>query len=427
MRAVIVQRRKRGDYPSLSELKSLAESAGYVVVGSIEQVREPDPKYQIGAGKVTELARLVQDLKVDKIIFENSLKPTQAYNLAKATGVEVIDRFQLILEIFARNAFTKEAKLQIQLAKLRYQLPRAKESVRLAKMGEQPGFLGLGRYEVDVYYEAIKRQITRIREKLRRVRRKRILHRTRRLNLGFSLISLAGYTNSGKSTLFNALTEEGVPTGPGLFTTLSTTTRAVNLGGRRALITDTVGFIDRLPLALVESFRSTLEETIFSDVIVLVVDASETISEIQRKISCCLDTLTEIGAGGIPIVAALNKIDLLKSDEVSERVSRLKGIVPNLVPISALKGTGIGALKGEISKNLEGLEEASVVLPLDGKTMSFISNLYRASNVIEARYKDREVKVKFRAQPEFVCRVLGRVSRLGGKTLRRGVTVIALR
>ena len=423
-RAIIVQRRKRDERSSLSELKSLAESAGYVVVDSVEQVRRPDPGYQIGAGKAAELTRLVRDLRADRLIFDNSLKPIQSYNLAKVAGVDAIDRFQLILEIFAKKASTKEAKLQVQLAKLRYQLPRARESVRLATMGEQPGFLGLGRYKVDVYYEAIKRQITRIRGKLKRIRKKRGLHRVRRLDLGFSLVSLAGYTNSGKSTLFNALTEESVPTDLSLFTTLSTTTRAVSLNGRRALITDTVGFIDRLPLALVESFRSTLEETIFSDVIVLVVDASETISEVQRKTSCCFDTLREIRAVGIPVVTALNKIDLLKKGEFTERFSRLRGVAPNLVSISALKGENLGELKREISKNLEGLEEASVVLPLDEETMSFVSGLYDVSNVIEVRYRSGKVKVRFRAQPKFMHRILGRVERLSGKVLRRRVRTI---
>jgi len=426
MRAITVQRRGRGEHPSLDELKSLAESAGYVIVGSIEQVRKPDSEYQIGVGKAAELERLVQDLRADRLIFDNSLKPIQSYNLAKITGVEAIDRFQLILEVFVKQASTEEAKLQIQLAKLRYQLPRARESVRLSKMGEQPGFLGLGKYEVDVYYEAVKRQITQIRRKLKRIRRKRGLHRVRRLDLGFSLVSLAGYTNSGKSTLFNALTEERVPTSLSLFTTLSTTTRAVKLDGKRALITDTVGFIDRLPLVLVESFHSTLEETILSDVIVLVVDASETISEVRRKTSCCFATLREIKAVGIPVVTALNKIDLLKEDELEERLSCLRDVTPNLVPISALKAENLGRLKDEISKSLGGLEEASVVLPLEEGTMSFVSGLYDVSNVIEVNYRGGSVKVRFRSQPEFMYRILGQVEKLSGRVLKRKVSTVTL-
>ncbi|HDO41855.1 MAG TPA: HflX family GTPase, partial [Candidatus Bathyarchaeota archaeon] len=166
------------------------------------------------------------------------------------------------------------------MARLKRELTRAKEKVRLAKMGEQPGFMGLGAYEVDVYYETIKRQIYTIQKKLRKIRKKRSLHRARRLELGFSSISLAGYTNAGKSSLFAALTREQVPIDNALFTTLSTTTRLIDLYGRKVLLTDTVGFIDRLPLTLIEAFHSTLEETIFSDLILLVVDVSEPIQEI---------------------------------------------------------------------------------------------------------------------------------------------------
>ena len=193
------------------------------------------------------------------------MKTVQLYNLAKLTGIEVIDRFQLILEIFTRRASTSEAKLQIQLAQLQYELPHAKEKVRLKKLSEQQGFLGLGRYEVDNAYNTIHRQISHIRNKLKGIQKERRLHRARRRELGFPLISLAGYTNAGKSTLFNTLAEEAVPVDYGLFTTLSTTTRDIDLLGKKVLLTDTVGFIDRLPITLIEAFHSTLEETIFSE------------------------------------------------------------------------------------------------------------------------------------------------------------------
>jgi GTP-binding protein HflX len=232
----------------------LTESAGYTVVGKIEQVREPDSRYQIGAGKVEELAELAKEKHAQKVIFDNPLKPVQAYNLAKATGVEAIDRFQLILEIFTRRATTTEAQLQIQLARQQYELAHAKERVRLARKEEQPGFMGLGAYEVDVYYEAVKRQVHTIRRKLKKIREKRLLHRERRAELGFPSISLAGYTNAGKSSLFNSLAEEEALVDEALFTTLSTTTRLVNFSRKKFLLTDTVGFIDRLPLTLIEAF-----------------------------------------------------------------------------------------------------------------------------------------------------------------------------
>ncbi|UCG45894.1 MAG: GTPase HflX, partial [Candidatus Bathyarchaeota archaeon] len=307
----MVQRRLRSDSSGLDELRSLAESAGYTVVGRIEQVARPNPRYQVGVGKVKELAEQVQQKKADRILFDNELKPVQAYNLAKETGVEAIDRFQLILEIFAKRASTLESKLQIQLAKLRYELPRAKDKVRLARLMEQPGFHGLGRYEVDLYFETVRRGLASIRTKLKRIRKKRRLHRAHRLELGFSSVSLAGYSNAGKSSLFNALAEEETLVDPNLFTTLSTTTRVVNIASKKILLTDTVGFIDRLPLTLIEAFQSTLEEAIFADLILLVVDASEPSTMIDDKISCCHDTLQKIGATGVPMVTVLNKIDLL--------------------------------------------------------------------------------------------------------------------
>jgi GTP-binding protein HflX len=183
-------------------LKNLAEAADYNVVGHIEQLRRPDAGFQIGKGKADELAELVDEVNAERVIFDNELKPIQSYNLAKVVGVEIIDRFQLILEIFSKRASTNEAHLQIRLARLRHQLPRAREMVRLARMGERPGYLGLGTFEVDVYNEEIKRQIHSIRQELKKIRAQRGLHRVRRTELGFPLISLAGYTSAGKTSGF---------------------------------------------------------------------------------------------------------------------------------------------------------------------------------------------------------------------------------
>ncbi|MGC9346199.1 MAG: GTPase HflX [Candidatus Bathyarchaeales archaeon] len=411
----MVQRRQSFEPSSLEELKSLAESAGYTVVGQMEQIRKPDSRYQIGAGKVEELAQLVKETGAQKTIFDNPLKPVQAYNIAKATGVEAIDRFQLILEIFARRATTTEAKLQIQLARLRYELTRAKEKVRLARMEEQPGFMGLGAYEVDVYYETVKRQIQSIRQKMRKIRRKRFLHRERRTELGFPLISLAGYTNAGKSSLFNALTEEEVPVDEALFTTLSTTTRLVEFSRKKFLLTDTVGFIDRLPLTLIEAFHSTLEETIYADLILLVVDVSESMSLIEKKLSCCLETIERIEASGIPIITALNKIDLLSETEIRQRLESLKERTPNPVPISALYKINIDVLKQEILKILKNYVQASLTIPLTDESMSFISWLFNRADVQTIKYTGNSVHVVFEAIPWFAEKVKSRVEEFNGK------------
>ena len=403
------------DSSNLEELKNLAEAAEYKVVHAIEQIRERDSSYQIGRGKAKELAKLVIDLNADKIIFENDLTSTQSYNIAKLTKVEAIDRFQLILEIFSKRASTREAKLQIKLANLHRQLPRAKESVRLARQGEQPGFRGLGRYEVEVHYEAIKRQMAHVRRKLERVREKRKIHRRHRLELGFSLVSLAGYTNSGKSTLFKALAEEPVPINRSLFTTLSTKTRAINLKKRKVLLTDTVGFIDHLPLALIESFHSTLEETMVSDVIILLLDANEPIHEIKRKLSVCLKTIKELDAGSVPIITALNKIDLLTQTELNKKTSQIKKEATNLIPISASKKINLDKLIKTVNNHLEPLIEATFIVPLSEETMALISRLFDQDNVIEVKYDKKTANLRVNGKAWVVNRIKSQIEKLNGK------------
>jgi GTPase len=357
---------------------------------------------------------LVKETGAETVIFDNNLTPFQAYNLAKVTGVMAIDRFQLILEIFSRRASTYEAELQIQLASLRYELSRAKERVKLARMEEQPGFMGLGKYEVDVYFEAVKRQISSVKSKLKKKREERQLHRIRRDDLGFSSISLAGYTNAGKSSLFNLLTEETVPVDDAVFTTLSTTTRAVQFSKRKVLLTDTVGFIDRLPLKLVKAFHSTLEETILSDVIILVVDISEPDEDIERKLSCSLDTIQQIGAMGIPVVTALNKIDLLEKDELKLKTEYLKEHAPNPVPISALNGTNIAQLKQQIIQYLESFVDASFSVKITDESMSLVSQLFERAHIQNVEYEGEVVKVVFKSIPWLADRVKGQVQKLGG-------------
>ena len=385
------------------------------MVGHVEQLRRPDAGFQIGKGKAGELAELVDEVNAERVIFDNELKPIQSYNLAKVVGVEIIDRFQLILEIFSKRASTNEAHLQIRLARLRHQLPRAREMVRLARMGERPGFLGLGTFEVDVYNEEIKRQIHSIRRELKKIRAQRGLHRVRRTELGFPLISLAGYTSAGKTTLFNFLTGAAKSVNLGIFTTLTTTTRAVDLDVGRVLVTDTVGFIDRLPLTLVEAFHSTLEETILSDAIILLVDFHESLDEIQRKLSYSLEVLNEIGAGGIPTVTALNKIDLLTENELEERFDRVEELAPNPILISAVKGTNLEELKRIVSSEIGDVSTTVFSLPLTEESLSFISELHSQVNSVETVYKNEEVVIKVTAFRWLIEGIEGKVKRLHGK------------
>jgi GTPase len=381
----------------------------------MEQTRPADSRYQIGAGKVEELARMVEETGAEKIIFDNVLRTMQVYNLAKATKVEVIDRFQLILEIFTRRATTTEAQLQIQLALVRHELKHAREKVRLSKGSEQPGFMGLGAYEGDVYRDAIKRQVQTILKKLERVREKRVLQRERRTELGFLTVSLAGYTNSGKSSLFNALTEDTVEVDNALFTTLSTTTRMIEFSNRKFLITDTVGFIDRLPISLIEAFHSTLEETIFSDLIIILLDLNEALETIKKKNNVCLETIERLGACAIPTITALNKIDKLTDEESQLKLEALRDEVKNPILVSAKCQTNLDELRKQILRILENYQQAQFSVPLTGKAMPFISWVHGKTHIEKETFTNETVEVCFESTPSLIEQVRRKVEELNGK------------
>jgi GTPase len=381
----------------------------------MEQTRPPDSRYQIGVGKVEELAQMVQEKGADRVIFDNALRTLQTYNLAKATKVEVIDRFQLILEIFTKRATTTEAQLQIQLATVRNELRHAREKVRLSKGSEQPGFMGLGAYEADVYRDAIKRQVQTIQKKLAKVREKRVLQRDRRTELGFLTISLAGYTNAGKSSLFNALTTDTVRVDNALFTTLSTTTRMLEFANRKFLLTDTVGFIDRLPISLIEAFHSTLEETIFSDLIIILLDLNEPIETIEKKNNVCLETIDRLGASGIPTITALNKIDKLTEEEKNQKLEALKDKVKNPILLSAKCQTNLDELKKQILRILENYVQAKFTVPLIGKTMPFISWVHEKTHIEKENFTNDSVEIEFESNPSLAEQVRRKVQDLNGK------------
>ncbi len=410
-----MQRRLNREPSNLPELRRLTQSAGYTVAGELEQTRRADARYQLGAGKVEELAQMVKDTGAEKVIFDNALRTIQAYNLAKAPHVENIDRFQLILEIFTKRATTTEANLQIQLATLKNELKHAKEKVRLSKRGEQPGFMGIGIYEADVYREAIKRQVHTIQRKLRKVSGKRVLQRDRRTELGFHSIALAGYTNAGKSTLFNALASETTRVDNALFTTLSTTTRQIEFSKRKFLLTDTVGFIERLPLSLIEAFHSTLEETIYSDLIIVGLDINEPMEAIESKNRTCQETIERIGASSVPVLTALNKIDKLTPEEAQQKIAILKEKTKNPILISAAKRTNLDELRTEILRKLEGYVEASFTVPMKSETMALMSLIHSKADVRKTEYTNNSVDVVFDADPEFAEKIRKRVEELQGK------------
>jgi len=407
LRVAIVHRVQPGEKPNLDELRELCLTAGYEVVYELIQRRYPHPKYNIGPGKLAELKDAVKKLNIEKVIFENDIKTVQEYNLAKALGIPVMSRVQLILEIFSLHASSKEAKLQIKLAELKYELSRAREKVRLAKMGEQPGFHGLGAYEADVYYNEINRRIHTLTKKLASIKKRRDLFRLRREKYGIPTISLAGYTNAGKSTLFNALASESVPVDNRLFTTLSTTIRLVKIRGRRAFLSDTVGFIKNLPSMLVDAFHSTLSEILFSDLILLVADFSEPVDVVKEKLVYSLETLGSIGAHSIPTLIVLNKIDLVS--DVERKVEKL-GLTLPYVMISALYRTNLDLLEQAIASMMGDYVVATAKIDgSDESSAKVLSEIYKKSNILELKYEDGFINLKVET-PNYLAEKLKRLS-----------------
>ncbi|NJE29930.1 GTPase HflX [Thermococcus sp. 18S1] len=365
MRAIGVIRKSRRDRVSREEFEELLRSAGYEVVAILEQNREEHPKYNIGKGKLEELKELVRELEPDKVVFANKLSPSQAYNLWKELRVEVIDRWQLVLEIFEKRAHSKEAKLQVELASLQYEVPLVKEAIRRIKLGDRAGFKGMGEYQTQQYLKHIRYRMGRIRRELERVKADREVKRKRREEVGFILIALAGYTNAGKSTLLNALAGEDIEARNQMFTTLDTTTRRFKLGGKRVLVTDTVGFIDGLPPFIVEAFHSTLEEIVKADIILLVLDASEPWGEIRRKFLASLGVLRELKTLDRPMVVALNKMDLTSWEDVHDKAERVREIAEER-GINLRRVVSISAKLGELEELYSALEDAVLTLPKYG-------------------------------------------------------------
>ena len=345
------------------EARILVESSGhtettthsYQIIKTFTQKYLNHSKYGIGSGKADEIKEFVRESKSDKIIVDEHLTSKQIHNLEKLTDVSVIDRERLILDIFNSRATTTEAKLQIQLAEIKYQMPRVRENARLTPGSrERAGKGGMGEYTVDVKFRDLKRQMLFINEKLEGAKRKRHLYQEQRVKSGMPVVSLLGYTSSGKTTLFNLLTNEHRETSSSLFTTLSTTTRSLKLGNRDdglVLLTDTIGFISRLPAYMIDAFKSTLEESLASDLILLLIDCSEDeIEDIRIKYSSCWDVLDELKVDRSKVFVILSKSDNTHSERIDE-IANVLGI-SNPVVISSKTGYGIHNLKTMMASHL---------------------------------------------------------------------------
>ena len=412
---MVVAKRADADPVDTAEIRELAGAAGYHVAAAVTQTRKEDPAYHLGEGKVEELAESVVATEATAVVFDNRLGPYQTFNIGNKLpeGVEVIDRFRLILEIFGQRAQTKKAQLQVELAELRYELPRAEAKASLAKRDERPGFMGLGEYD-ESREQDIKKQISRIRDELEAIEDTEQHRREQRRASGFDLVALAGYTNAGKSTLLRRLaTDVEVDENEGLhpdldataesedrlFTTLGTTTRRAEMGKRDVLVTDTVGFISDLPHWLVESFKSTLSEVYRADLVLLVVDVSDPVEEIREKLVTCHDTLYERNEA--PIVTVLNKIDKVSEEELAEKRAALSALAPAPVAISAQEGLEIDTLRERVDRELPDYQHERLVLPMTDDTMSLVSWVHDHAWVEDVDYGD-QVVIEFEARPAVV-------------------------
>lgn len=339
---------------AVKEALGLCEAAGYKVAKIIRQKILNKTKFGIGEGKLEEIKELAIKIRPDVIIYDEVLKPSQNYNLASSLKINILDRESLILEIFEKRSSSYESHLQIKLAQFRYEMSRAKEKVRLAKMGEQPGFMGIGMYEVDTYYNDIQNRMKSIKAKLAKAGKQRALHREARRRVGLRIISLAGYTSAGKTTLFNLLTGETKEESPELFTTLSTTTRKIFIEKNPILISDTVGFISKLPAYMIEAFKSTLEELRYADVVIVVIDVSDTVEDLKKKFRSCQKTLADLDVDQEKVVYALNKSDLASPEEIVQKSESLGlGESKKWVPISSVSGQNVQKLLELVNKMLE--------------------------------------------------------------------------
>lgn len=332
---------------SINELEQLAETAGAEIYGKMIQKRDkPENTTYIGEGKLYELRDMCKSAEIDLLIFDGELTPSQQRNIEYFTDVRTIDRTTLILDIFALNARTGEGKLQVELAQLKYMLPRLSgKGTSMSRLGGGIGTRGPGESKLESDRRHIRRRIKSLEDSLENVVKRRTLLHKRREKTGVTTVAIVGYTNAGKSTLLNALTDAGVLTENKLFATLDPTSRALKLpDGRSVILVDTVGFISRLPHSLVESFKSTLEEVVYADLILNVCDASN--PDYEQQIDVTLDTIKELGASDKPVLTVFNKCDLTKN-------LHFFSLDRNTVRISAKTGEGLTALLEKIASMLE--------------------------------------------------------------------------
>jgi GTP-binding protein HflX len=386
---------------SLDELRSLATSAGAQIAGEFLQHRDkPDPATLIGKGKLEEIAGAAASVSADLLLFDHDLTASQQRNIEKVVNTRVIDRTQLILDIFAKHARTREGQLQVELAQLEYMLPRlGGRGIEMSQLGGGIGTRGPGETQLETDRRKIYRRIRHVKEQIENVRRIRTQQRQRRESVSVALIALVGYTNAGKSTLFNALTQAAVLESPKMFATLDPTIRGVTLPSRRqVLLSDTVGFIRNLPHTLVSAFRATLEEVQRAALILQVSDASSPLSAEQD--AQVEKVLKELETEKKPRLRVMNKIDLLpprQRDSLRDEA--------NAVHVSAAKGIGMSTLMDRIDQMLQGDALSRVHLRVPQKEGKTLAMLEARARIYSRKYKDGLVELEVEAPESVVRRV----------------------
>jgi len=386
---------------SLDELRSLATSAGAQIAGEFLQHRDkPDPATLIGKGKLEEIAGAAASVSADLLLFDHDLTASQQRNIEKVVNIRVIDRTQLILDIFAKHARTREGQLQVELAQLEYMLPRlGGRGIEMSQLGGGIGTRGPGETQLETDRRKIYRRIRHVKEQIENVRRIRAQQRQRRESVPVALVALVGYTNAGKSTLFNALTQAAVLESPKMFATLDPTIRGVTLPSRRqVLLSDTVGFIRNLPHTLVSAFRATLEEVQRAALVLQISDASSPLSvEQDAQVE---KVLKELEAEAKPRLKVMNKIDLLpprQRDSLRDDA--------NSVHVSAAKGVGMGTLLDRIDQMLKGDALSRVHLRVPQKEGKMLALLEARARIYSRQYKDGLVELEAEAPESVVRRV----------------------
>jgi GTP-binding protein HflX len=418
----VVAKRTADSPVETKEIRALCESAGLDVVAERTQVREPDPQYDLGEGAVADVAEQVEGHDADVVVVDGELDPSRAYNLQKEVGVEVVDRTRLVLDIFAERAETKRARLEVTLAELKYELPRAEAKARRGENSGNRGFRSGGEEPVAAQLRAdYKQRIRKRQEQLEQLHDADDELRVARRESGFDLVALAGYTNAGKSTLLRRLAddlavdandvqhddlEETAASRDRLFETLNTTTRRATVGDRRVLLTDTVGFVSDLPHWLVSSFQSTLAAAREADAVLLVVDASDPVDELREKVETSLD---ELGDSEAELLAVLNKRDVAENLEAKRRlVADLAGAP---VVTSATECDGLGDLQAALVDALPDRERVTLSVPNSDGGNAFVSWCHDHGTVHDATYGD-DIELDFEARPEVTAKAEGRAEKL---------------